>query len=46
LWDIFFVKADRPFQNKLDNISQETVILKLPVKKPDPVVPVIEIILK
>jgi alpha-L-fucosidase len=43
--EVQFGKADRPFQNKLDNISSETVILKLPVKKPDPVVPVIEIIL-
>jgi alpha-L-fucosidase len=44
--EVQFGKADRPFQNKLDNISTETVILKLPVKKPDSVVPVIEIVLK
>jgi len=43
--EVLFGKADRPFQNKLDTISSETVILKLPVKKPDPVVPVIELVL-
>jgi alpha-L-fucosidase len=44
--EVQFGKADRPFQNKLDNISTETVILKLPVKKPDVTVPVIEIVLR
>jgi len=39
-------KPDQPFQDKLDRISPGTVILKLPVKKPLPVIPVIEIILK
>jgi alpha-L-fucosidase len=39
-------KADRPFQGKLDKIASQTVILKLPMKKPDQVVPVIEVFLK
>lgn len=39
-------KPDQPFQGKLDRISSDTIILKLPVKKPLPVIPVIEVILK
>ena len=44
--EVRFGQPDRPFQTKLDKIAAETVILRLPMKKPEPVVPVIEVSLK
>ncbi len=44
--EVRFGQPDRPFQTKLDKIAAETVILRLPMKKPEPVVPVIEVFLK
>jgi alpha-L-fucosidase len=39
-------KLDAPFQAKLDAVAPDTVILRLPVKKPDVAIPVIEVFLK
>ncbi len=41
--EVLMGRPDAPFQDKLDTSSEGTLILKLPVKKPDVALPVIEL---
>jgi alpha-L-fucosidase len=44
--EVRLAKPDAPFQTQLDAIPPDTLILRLPIKKPDVTVPVIELFLK
>jgi alpha-L-fucosidase len=44
--EVSVARPDAPFQTALDAIPSDTVILRLPVRKPDVAVPVIELFLK
>ena len=43
--EVRFARADAPFQAALDAIPADTLILRLPVKKPDVAIPVVELFL-
>jgi alpha-L-fucosidase len=44
--EVRFARPDAPFQGALDTVPDDTVILRLPVKKPDVAVPVIELFIR
>jgi alpha-L-fucosidase len=44
--EVGFAVPDAPFQAKLDAIPPDTLVLRLPVKKPDVAIPVIELYIK